>query len=90
MAGQLAAARQQGWGRGGAVIHARYSYRMHDLSQFMKGLLQRFTQWFNRTHRRTGDLWEDAFKSVIVEDGVGGAGGGSLHRPQPGAGGHGR
>ena len=36
----------------------------------MEGLLQRFTRWFNRTHKRTGNLWEDAFKSVIVEDGV--------------------
>jgi putative transposase len=51
-------------------IHRRYTYRMHDLSQFMKGLLQRFTQTFNRAHKRTGNLWEDAFKSLIVEDGV--------------------
>jgi putative transposase len=36
----------------------------------MKGLLQRFTQWFNRAHSRSGTLWEDRFKSVIVEDGV--------------------
>jgi hypothetical protein len=36
----------------------------------MKTLMQRFTKWFNRTHARTGNLWEDAFKSVIVEDGV--------------------
>jgi hypothetical protein len=43
---------------------------MHDLGEFMKGLLQRFTQWFNRVHSRTGRLWEDRFKSVIVEDGV--------------------
>jgi putative transposase len=53
-----------------AVIHRRFSYRMHDLGEFMKGLLQRFTQWFNRAHSRTGRLWEDRFKSVIVEDGV--------------------
>ena len=53
-----------------AAIHARYTYRMHDLSEFMKTLMQRFTKWFNRTHARTGNLWEDAFKSVIVEDGV--------------------
>jgi REP element-mobilizing transposase RayT len=53
-----------------AEIHARYTYRMHNLSEFMKGLLQRFTQWFNRTQQRTGNLWEDAFKSVLVEDGV--------------------
>ena len=52
------------------AIHGRYTYRMHDLSEFMKTLMQRFTKWFNRTHSRTGNLWEDAFKSVIVEDGV--------------------
>jgi REP element-mobilizing transposase RayT len=53
-----------------AAIHQRFIYRMHDLGEFMKGLLQRFTQWFNRTQSRTGRLWEDRFKSVIVEDGV--------------------
>jgi putative transposase len=53
-----------------AAIHQRFSYRMHDLGEFVKGLLQRFTQWFNGTHSRTGRLWEDRFKSVIVEDGV--------------------
>jgi len=52
------------------AIHQRFTYRMHDLSEFMKTLMQRFTKWFNRTHSRTGNLWEDAFKSVIVEDGV--------------------
>ena len=51
-------------------IHQRFTYRMHDLSEFMKTLMQRFTKWFNRTHARSGNLWEDAFKSVIVEDGV--------------------
>ena len=44
--------------------------RMHDLSDFMKTLLQRFTRWFNRTHERTGTLWENRFKSVIVESGT--------------------
>jgi putative transposase len=43
---------------------------MHDLSQFMKGLLIRFTRWFNRVHSRTGTLWEERFKSVIVESGM--------------------
>ncbi len=28
--------------------------RIHSLSQFMHGLLIRFTRWFNRTHARTG------------------------------------
>jgi len=53
-----------------ATIHKRFTYRMQDLGEFMKGLLQRFTQCFNRAHSRTGRLWEDRFKSVIVEDGV--------------------
>jgi hypothetical protein len=53
-----------------ARIHGRFTYRMHDLSEFMKTLMQRFTQWFNRTHERSGNLWEDVFKSVIVEDGA--------------------
>jgi len=53
-----------------AAIHARFTYRMHDLSEFMKGLLIRFTRWFNRVHSRSGTLWEERFKSVIVESGV--------------------
>jgi putative transposase len=51
-------------------IRARYTRRMHDLSGFMKSLLERYTKWFNRTHERSGTLWEDRFKSVIVESGV--------------------
>jgi putative transposase len=42
---------------------------MHDLSEFMRTLMQRMTRWFNREHRRTGTLWEERFKSVIVESG---------------------
>lgn len=43
--------------------------RMWDISQFMKTLKQRFTQWFNKRHRRKGTLWEDRFRSVLVEGG---------------------
>jgi REP element-mobilizing transposase RayT len=50
-------------------IRTAYIKRMHNLSLFMKGLIQRFTRWFNRKHERTGTLWEDRFKSVIVESG---------------------
>jgi putative transposase len=42
--------------------------RMHDLSMFMKDLKQRFTQWFNRIHERRGTLWEERFRSVLIED----------------------
>ena len=41
--------------------------RMNDVSQFMKTLKQRFTQWFNGLHERAGTLWESRFKSVLVE-----------------------
>ncbi len=51
-------------------IHARHTYRMHSLSEFMKTLLQRFTRWFNRVHERSGTLWEQRYKSVIVESGI--------------------
>jgi hypothetical protein len=63
MAKQEAARRLEG-------IRSRYTRRMHDLSEFMKSLLERFTKWFNRAHSRTGTLWEDRFKSVIVESGT--------------------
>ncbi len=75
VADELAAAREEGDGEGEkadtvAEIHGRFTPRMHDLSDFMKTLLQRFTRWFNREHNRTGTLWEDRFKSVIVESGT--------------------
>ena len=41
--------------------------RMWDVSFFMKSLKQRFTQWFNRKHHRKGTLWEERFRSVLVE-----------------------
>ncbi|MEX1048522.1 MAG: hypothetical protein WED15_03275, partial [Akkermansiaceae bacterium] len=66
---ELAMARQQA-ARRVEEIRSRYTRRMHDLSEFMKSLLERFTKWFNRTHSRSGTLWEDRFKSVIVESGV--------------------
>ena len=75
VATQLHEARQEGGLEGGnpervEEIKARFTYRMHDLGQFMKGLMQRFTQWFNGQHKRSGRLWEDRFKSVIVESGT--------------------
>ncbi len=76
VAAELADARKkvaQGLADGSVLvnrIHQRFTYRMHDLGEFMKGLLQRYTQWHNRRHSRSGRLWEDRFKSVIVEDGA--------------------
>jgi REP element-mobilizing transposase RayT len=70
VAKELADARKVGNQSHVEEIHARYTYRMHNLSEFMKALLIRFTRWFNRTHDRSGTLWEERFKSVIVESGV--------------------
>jgi REP element-mobilizing transposase RayT len=42
-------------------------YRMENLSEFMKALKQRFSIWYNQTHARKGTLWEERFKSVLVE-----------------------
>ena len=67
---ELSAARSVGDDAQVAGIHERYTYRMHSLSEFMKTLLQRFTRWFNRMHQRSGTLWEDRYRSVIVESGV--------------------
>ena len=43
--------------------------RMWDVSAFMKSLKQRFTQWFNKKHERKGTLWEERYKSTLVEGG---------------------
>jgi hypothetical protein len=41
---------------------------MGDLSVFVKELKERFTKWYNRREGRRGTLWEERFKSVLVED----------------------
>ena len=49
-----------------ALLH-NYTYRMHDLSQFMKMLMQRITMSYNKRHDLRGHLWEQRFKSILVE-----------------------
>lgn len=41
--------------------------RMHDVSEFMKTVKQRFSVWFNRVRNRYGTLWADRFRSTLVE-----------------------
>ncbi|NCD31866.1 MAG: transposase [Spartobacteria bacterium] len=48
----------------------RYLIRMHDISEFMKQVKQRFSCWYNRRMGRNGTLWDHRFKSVLVEDGL--------------------
>ncbi|NCD32141.1 MAG: transposase [Spartobacteria bacterium] len=49
---------------------ARYRRRMHDISEFMKQIKQRFVNWYHRKHGTCGTIWQDRFKSVLVEDGA--------------------
>ncbi len=46
---------------------ASFTRRMFSLSNFMKSLKQRFSSFYNRNHQRKGTLWEERFRSVIVE-----------------------
>ena len=48
-------------------LREKWFCRMWDVSAFMKVLKQRFSQWFNGRHARRGTLWEDRFRSVLVE-----------------------
>ena len=67
--GELQHYRKQNNTAAAEAFRERYFRRMWDLSQFMKTLKQRFTSWFNRRHDRRGTLWEERFKSILVEDG---------------------
>ena len=67
---QLGWFRERGQPDAAAALKARVMARMWDVSGFMKSLKGRFTQWYNRRHQRKGTLWEERFKSVLVE-GVG-------------------
>ncbi len=55
---------------------APFRARMGSLSEYVRTLKQRFTQWFNRSKGREGTLWEGRFHSVLLshnesEDGRG-------------------
>ena len=50
-------------------IRQRFLTRMWDLSWFMRQLKQACTKWWNKRHEKKGHLWEERFKSMLVEDG---------------------
>jgi len=49
-------------------LRERYLCRMGNLSVFAKELKEHFTKWYNRREERRGTLWEERFKSVLVEN----------------------
>ena len=67
VAQELADCRQQGQAQAAEAIRARFTYRMYDISEFFKAFKQRFSQAYNRGAERCGPLWEQRFKSVLVE-----------------------
>ena len=46
-----------------------YLARLCSLEHFMKELKERFSRWFNKRHGRRGTLWQDRYRSMLVEDG---------------------
>jgi len=54
-------------GEDAEAIRRRLLARMHDVSEYMKAVKQRFSVWYNRSHQRRGTLWAERFKSVLVE-----------------------
>lgn len=64
------------WGEQGNVQaideeRNRWFRQMWNLASFMKVLKQRFSQWFNGTRptRRKGTLWEERYRSILVQEG---------------------
>ena len=49
------------------AIRRRLLDRMHDVSEYMKIVKQRFCVWYNCSHQRRGTLWTERFKRVLVE-----------------------
>jgi putative transposase len=64
---ELSYHRGQGNHAAAEALLGKWLSRMWDVSAFMKVLKQRFSQWFNGRHARRGTLWEDRFRSVLVE-----------------------
>jgi REP element-mobilizing transposase RayT len=51
-------------------LRERFFSTMWDVSYFMRVLKQRFSQWYNGAHDRKGTLWEERFRSVLVDPDV--------------------
>ncbi len=64
---QLKELRDSGDDKAAEQTKARYTYRMYDLSEFCKSLKQRFSQYYNKKYDRSGTLWDQRFKSILVE-----------------------
>jgi len=59
--------REAGEGAAAELVKARYTRRMYDLSEYVKTLKQKYTQWHNKRRGRKGTLWEERFKSMMIQ-----------------------
>lgn len=64
---ELSHHREQENAEAAEALRERWFGRMWNVSTYMKVLKQRFSQWFNGRHSRRGTLWEDRYRSVLVE-----------------------
>jgi REP element-mobilizing transposase RayT len=67
LAAHLATLRASGQDEAAEVFKKQYTCRMYDLAEFGKTLKQRVSFSYNRRHQRKGTLWEERFKSVLVD-----------------------
>ncbi len=67
VAATLSGLRRSGGHEAAEQIKASYTYRMYDISQYFKSLKQIFSQWYNKHNDRRGPLWDQRFKSLLVE-----------------------
>jgi REP element-mobilizing transposase RayT len=69
LAQQLENLRASGRHQDAETLRERFFSTMWDVSYFMRVLKQRFSQWYNGTNDRKGTLWEERFRSVLLEPG---------------------
>lgn len=56
------------WALMGTHVHLLVRCAEYPLSGFMQQVLSRYARFFNRRHDRTGHLFEDRFRSILVND----------------------
>ena len=66
---QLQQFRKIGADEAAEQLRESFFKRMWDVTYFMKSLKQRFSGWYNKKAARRGTLWEQRFRSVLVQSG---------------------
>lgn len=56
------------WALMGTHVHLLVRCAAYPLSRFMQQVLSRYARFFNRRHDRIGHLFEDRFRSILVND----------------------